>query len=111
MSRFSAAAALVKGAVLNQFGEQMELFAADRVTKLRNFVGVFQERTKEPNDLEGVSVDLKLLKMDRDLQPIIRSGLFVKYAGKFYRLDQPADLSKFSRAGINNDHFINWYVI
>ncbi|WP_445425179.1 hypothetical protein [Alishewanella sp. HL-SH06] len=111
MSRFSAAAALVKGAVLNQFGEQMELYAADRATKLRSFNGVFLERTEEAADMDLMNIDLKVIKMDNTMLPHLRSGLFVKHKGKFYRLDQPADLRKFSRAGINNDHFINWYVV
>ncbi|KRS22821.1 hypothetical protein AAY72_01525 [Alishewanella sp. WH16-1] len=111
MSRFSAAAALAKRAVLNQFGEQMELFAADRITKIRDFNGVFLERTEEAKELDRINTDYKVLKMDNAILPHIRSGLFVKHNGKFYRLDQPADLRKFSRAGINNDHFINWYVV
>lgn len=111
MSRFSAAAALAKRAVLNQFGEQMELFAADRITKIRDFNGVFLTRTREAKDLERENVDLTVLKADVEILQHIRSGMFIKHKGRLYKLDQPADLSKFSRGGVTNDHFITWFVI
>ena len=113
MSCFSTAAALVKGAVLSQFGEQMDLFSNNKTTLITNFSAVIHSGVAEAEQFEsaGLNAEKTVLKMDKSMDAIVKSGYWVKHGAKSYKLDQPSDPRKYSRGGINTDHFIYWYLV
>lgn len=112
MNRFSSAATLVKGVVLKQFGEQMELFAANKTTLLKGTHGVLLNRVQEADQFEDsrFSTELKVVKLDVAMAPFVKGGHWLKHNGTWYRFDQPTDVSTVARGAKTDAHFIYWYV-
>ncbi|PKM17414.1 MAG: hypothetical protein CVV11_19845 [Gammaproteobacteria bacterium HGW-Gammaproteobacteria-15] len=112
MSRFTQHAALVKSVVLNQFGDQMELFAANKITLLNRTHGVLLNRVQEADQYEDArfTTELKVVKLDVAMQPYVKANNWLKHKGVWYKFDQPTDVSTIARGAKTDAHFIYWYV-
>jgi hypothetical protein len=112
MSAFNQAAALVKGAVLSTFGEQVTLLDTNKTTVLATLQGHISTRVIEADEFQALTAEVRMIKLDRAQSQLIRSGRYIRQLdGKVYKLTEPADPGKFSRSGVNTSHFIYWYLI
>jgi hypothetical protein len=110
MSAFSNASALVKGAVLSTFGEKVQILDSDKTTVICTIDAHISHRVEEPSEYQSITVELHTLKVDRAQAHYLKSGRYIKAAGKLYQLKAPADPSKFTRGGVTTDHFVFWYM-
>ncbi|MBV2127925.1 hypothetical protein [Arsukibacterium indicum] len=113
MSRFAPFAALVKGVVLKQFGEQMDLFAATKTEFIKSTYGVFLNRVQEADQFEitALNADVKIVKLDIAVASLIKINNWLRDKnGNWYRFDQPADVSTVARGAKTDSNFVYWYL-
>ena len=112
MSDFATAAALVKGAVLSTFGEQVEILDTNKSTVLGRPQAHISSRVVEPDEFKSLTAEVRMIKLDRAHSHLIKSGRFVREkTGKVSKLTEPADPSQFVGNRSGTEHFIYWYLV
>ncbi|WP_417705330.1 hypothetical protein [Rheinheimera aquimaris] len=98
--------------MLIKFGDQMELFAANKTTLLKQTHGVLLNRVQEADQFDDArfTTELKVAKLDIAMQPYVKANNWLKHKGVWYRFDQPADVSTTTRGAKTDAHFIYWYL-
>lgn len=112
MSAFTQAAALVKGAVLSTFGEQVEILDTNKTTVLGRPQAHISSRVAESDEFKSLTAEVRMIKLDRANSHLIRAGRYVREKdGKISKLNEPADPSQFVGHRSGTEHFIYWYLI
>lgn len=112
MSAFTTAAALVKGAVLSTFGEQVTLLDTNKSTVLAKLQAHISSRVAEPDEFKSLTAEIRMIKLDRAQSHLIRAGRYVRIKdGTIYKLTEPADPSQFVGQRSGTEHFIYWYLV